>query len=140
MWDVTLEHFHQGWWCDDVVLAHDQERGHLQGAHLLGHWPRDRRLMAWRIEGTNLLIEKSLGRLLLGEVTGISARRGIGLRQGGLTFSAELRHTGITEPARGVSHDQSLHPLRIGEREPQAGPPAHRLGDQGDTIDPEMIE
>src|SRR5712691_13284658 len=140
MRDMALEHFHDGWWRDDVVLTHDQERGHLQGTDLLGCWPRDRHLTAWRIEGANLLIEKSLCGLLLGEVPGIGAWRGIGLGQRGFTFGAQLRHTGITESARGVSHDQRLHTLWIGECEPQAGPSPHGLGYQRDALDPEMIE
>src|SRR5690348_12541135 len=77
MRDIALEHFHQSRRGDNVVLAHDQQRGSLQGTDLLGGRSRDCRLLAWRIESANLLIEKGLGWLLLRKVTRICARRWI---------------------------------------------------------------
>src|SRR5262245_61238425 len=103
MWDVALEHFHKSGRGDDIVLAHDQQRGSLQNANLLGCRPRDCRLLAWRIESTNLLIEKGRGWLLLQEVTRIRAGRRIRPSQGGFTFGAQLRHAGIAKASRSVS-------------------------------------
>src|SRR6516165_7118242 len=67
--DIALEHFHESWWGDDVVLAHNQQCGSLQGVDLLGGRPRHCRLLAGWIECANLLVEKSRGRLLLREMT-----------------------------------------------------------------------
>lgn len=88
MWDIALEHFHESGRGDNIVLAHNQQRGSLQAADLLGYRPRDCRLLAWRIERTNLLIEKGPGWLLLREVTRIRAGRRISPSQCGFTFSA----------------------------------------------------
>src|SRR4029450_1558324 len=140
MRDIALEHFHESGWGDNVVLAHDQQRGSLQGANLLGGRPRNCCLLARRVERTNLLIEKGWGRLLLWEVTRIRAGERIRPGQGGFTFGAQLRHARIAKASRGVSHHQRRHALRIGEREPQAGASPHRLGYQRGALYLEVIE
>src|SRR5215510_8606837 len=140
MRDIALEHFHESWWGDDVVLAHNQQRGSLQGADLLGGWPRHCRLLAGWIERANLLIEKGRSRLLLRKVTCIRAGRRICSGQGGFTFGTQLRHAGIAKASRGVSQHQRWHALWIGEREPQAGASTHRLGYQRGALYLEVIE
>src|SRR5262245_19172932 len=140
MWDIALEHFHESWWGDDVMLTHNQQRGSLQGADLFSCWSRHCRLLAWRIESANLLIEKSRGRLLLWEVRRIRAGRRICPGQGGFTFGTQLRHAGIAKASRGVGQHQRWHALWIGEREPQAGASSHRLGYQRGAPYLEVIE
>src|SRR5512145_2943926 len=75
--DIALEHFHESRRGDNVVLAHDEQRGSPQGADLFGGRPRHCRLLAWRIESTKLLIEKGRSGLLLRKVTRIRTRRRI---------------------------------------------------------------
>src|SRR5262245_20925186 len=100
MWDIALEHFHNGWWGNDVVLTHNQQGGGPQGTDLLGGQSGDCHLVAWGIEGANLLIQESLCRLLLRKVPGIGAWRRVHPAQCSFTFGAQLRHAGVTKASR----------------------------------------